>query len=374
MKKIAFISPFMTHYRKYFYTSLNNAMNDSVTFFFQNKTKDDGRPGIKIKQDNDLFRTYKNKFINISSIKISFSNDLINKIRKSNIRVIVIEGSTSNLTSWILLLLKNTLKIKIVIWACGWQPEQNSIFISKIKVIAEKMFFGRADKIINYSSKSKNYYQKIGIKTPTTIAYNGIDIDIYNKKATKITNEGAELTFGIKKKIFLYVGGIFKDKNVELLINTFSKFNAENPDSLLWIIGDGPMKSELEKYVQYSSLKNIKFWGRIENEVDKFFCAADFFVLPGVGGLALNQAMLWGTPCIVSEADGTEDDLVIEGLTGFRFIKNDAISLKNKMEIAAGLTKEEYEKMSKKSHRLIIERSNTDEMVKTFKHEISSLL
>ena len=132
MKEIAFISPFMTHYRKYFYSSINNALNDSVTFFFQNKTKDDGRPGINILIEDDLFRTYKNKYINISSLKISFSNDLIKIIRKSNIKVVVIEGSTSNLTSWSLLYLKKILKVKVIIWACGWQPENHSKFILKI--------------------------------------------------------------------------------------------------------------------------------------------------------------------------------------------------------------------------------------------------
>ena len=195
-----------------------------------------------------------------------------------------------------------------------------------------------------------------------------------NKKKNIIKRKGKNLANKTPKKIFLYVGGIFEEKKIKLLIKSFSDFNLTKPESVLWIIGDGPMKSELEEYVKNKFLNNIKFWGRIESEVDVFFCAAHFFVLPGVGGLALNQAMLWGTPCIVSEADGTEDDLVLDKITGFKFIKNDFHSLKNKMNLAVNLSKAEYSQMSKKSQNLILERSNTDEMVKIFKQEISDLL
>jgi glycosyltransferase involved in cell wall biosynthesis len=38
--------------------------------------------------------------------------------------------------------------------------------------------------------------------------------------------------------------------------------------------------------------------------------AADLFVLPGTGGLAVQQAMAYGLPVIVGEADGTQVDLV----------------------------------------------------------------
>ncbi len=41
-----------------------------------------------------------------------------------------------------------------------------------------------------------------------------------------------------------------------------------------------------------------------------YFQAADLFVLPGTGGLAVQQAMSFGLPVIVAEGDGTQIDLV----------------------------------------------------------------
>ena len=45
-------------------------------------------------------------------------------------------------------------------------------------------------------------------------------------------------------------------------------------------------------------------------DLQPYFAAADLFVLPGTGGLAVQEAMAAGLPVIVAEGDGTQDDLV----------------------------------------------------------------
>ena len=42
------------------------------------------------------------------------------------------------------------------------------------------------------------------------------------------------------------------------------------------------------------------------------------YVLPGTGGLGLNEAMAHGLPMIAGYADGSADDLVVDGETGYR--------------------------------------------------------
>jgi glycosyltransferase involved in cell wall biosynthesis len=43
---------------------------------------------------------------------------------------------------------------------------------------------------------------------------------------------------------------------------------------------------------------------------------SDLFVLPGLGGLAINQAMMHGLPVVCGPADGTERDLLAGGKVG----------------------------------------------------------
>ena len=45
-------------------------------------------------------------------------------------------------------------------------------------------------------------------------------------------------------------------------------------------------------------------------ELEPYFAAADLFVLPGTGGLAVQQAMAHALPVLVGEADGTQSNLV----------------------------------------------------------------
>jgi glycosyltransferase involved in cell wall biosynthesis len=182
----------------------------------------------------------------------------------------------------------------------------------------------------------------------------------------KIEGEKLRQKHTSNQKIFLYVGGIFKEKRLDILIKSFAYLEKKYPNAVLWIVGDGPDKTKIYDLSKKLEVSNIVFWGRNFQEVDKFFSAADFFVLPGVGGLALNQAMLWQCLCIVSEADGTEDDLVIDGITGLRFEKGSSKSLTVAMENFLLLDKDKLDLMKKKCENKILNDANVNTMIKIF--------
>ena len=61
-----------------------------------------------------------------------------------------------------------------------------------------------------------------------------------------------------------------------------------------------------------------------QSEMPSRYLLADLFVLPSRGfyetwGLAVNEAMHMGVPCIVSELVGCQKDLVTQGETGWVF-------------------------------------------------------
>ena len=117
----------------------------------------------------------------------------------------------------------------------------------------------------------------------------------------------------------------------------------------------------------------MRFFGRIIDGVDAYFAAADVFVLPGLGGLAFNQAMFWRTPCIGGEADGTEDDLVMDGVTGFRFKPGDADSLRDAMQRALAMQPARRAEMGDAARRVIVERSNVNFMVQMFSRTLETM-
>ena len=372
-KRIALIAPFLAHYRINFYEKLRSGLNDNIIFFFQNKYYDDGRPGVTVEK-KELFLTYSNVKFSIGSVKPAFSINLIKQIKENNIRILIIEGATSNLTSWYFIIFRKILGLKIITWACGWQPETHSGIVKRNKKYFEKVFFNHVDCIISYSTTTQEYFRSIGIRKPITVAFNGIDTELFYQSKEEIFKSAESLKPKNNQKTFLYVGGLFREKKVDFLIECFKGFHSEHADTRLWIIGSGPLLNELKENINTDNVRNIDFFGRVEKGVEKYFAAADFLVLPGVGGLALNQAMLWGKPCIVSEADGTENDLVIDNVTGFRFNKGDRKSLLEAMSRAISMTDKENREMSLKAQLLILERSNTDQMVKTFTEVIKKFL
>ena len=80
----------------------------------------------------------------------------------------------------------------------------------------------------------------------------------------------------------------------------------------LHIVGDGPEKAALEAGAGNWGQK-IRFSGALfGTELEDAFRQADLFVLPGTGGLAIQQAMSFGLPVIAGAGDGTQRDLLDE--------------------------------------------------------------
>jgi glycosyltransferase involved in cell wall biosynthesis len=79
----------------------------------------------------------------------------------------------------------------------------------------------------------------------------------------------------------------------------------------------------------------VVFAGQIVEGVGPYFDGADLLVLPGTGGLALNEAMAHGLPVVSGYADGSADDLVQDGVNGFRLREETAEEMADRFRILA---------------------------------------
>jgi len=233
-----------------------------------------------------------------------------------------------------------------------------------------RAYFGLADKILVYSTRAARELATLGIPRGTiSVCQNGIEVDERLRKDPTIRAAAADLrrAEGLEDAmIFLYVGRLTSGKALDLMIAAFGDLGRDHR-SVLWLVGDGPALVGLEEQAARRQLTDVKFWGRIIEDVDKYFAAADCFVLPGLGGLALNQAMVARVPCICSTADGTEDDLVTDGVTGLRFVSGDAASLCCAMRRAMELRRDGgLQDMGDAARARVLATSTVDRMVATF--------
>ena len=364
--KIAFVTNMVPHYRETFYKKLLGNFDSILLSSVQ--IKENGRPalGYNINNKHHLLNDFELNFLGIDFI---YQKGAIGFVKEYDPDIVVILGLTRYLSNWILLFWGKLFRKRVIIWASGWERIENKSIIYYLKRILSFFYYNIADCTLVYSTKGKDYLLPLFLnRKKIKVCYNGIEIDHLLKNENKIKDMASRLRDDYDNlKIFLYVGGMLKEKKVDLLIKAFEKLNSKYNDVILWLVGDGP------DYDYFKSLskqnKKIIFWGRKVNDVDIYFAACDFFVLPGIGGLALNQAMFWGKPCIVSEADGTEDDLIIEDITGCRFEKNNVDSLVSAMEKLYLTNTDIYTAMGKKCRELINEGSNVNIMVNTFVKE-----
>jgi len=111
----------------------------------------------------------------------------------------------------------------------------------------------------------------------------------------------------IKNPLFLYVGRLAVEKNVEAFLEI------ELPGTK-WLIGDGPQKEELEK-----KYPKARFLGAKPNDqLPGYYNCADVFVFPSLTdtfGLVLVEAMACGVPVAAYPVEGPID-VVASGKSG----------------------------------------------------------
>jgi len=128
----------------------------------------------------------------------------------------------------------------------------------------------------------------------------------------------------------LHVGRLVASKRVDLLIDAFATVHERVPQAELLIVGDGPERSSYEAQAARTRAGSaVRFLGPVYDpaELARHFLSAAVFVLPGLGGLSINEAMFYGLAVVCSAGDGTERHLVREGYNGAFFTQDDAASL-----------------------------------------------
>jgi glycosyltransferase involved in cell wall biosynthesis len=165
----------------------------------------------------------------------------------------------------------------------------------------------------------------------------------------------------------LFVGRLQARKRVDLLLRACAAL--DQPVELN-IVGDGPARGDLECLAK-EVYPRAHFVGAQQGaDLDSFFSNADLFVLPGTGGLAVQQAMAHCLPVIVAEGDGTQNDLVAGG-NGWLIPTGDLAALTAVLREALSDPRR-LRDMGAESHRLVGERFNIDVMVDIFARALNA--
>ena len=120
------------------------------------------------------------------------------------------------------------------------------------------------------------------------------------------------------ERIITHTSNFRPVKRVGEVFDIFCKINRQIPSKLL-LIGDGPMRSELEEKARRLSIfDQIRFLGK-QDAVEEILAISDLFLMPSEKesfGLAALEAMACEVPVVSSNAGGIPE-VNIDGVTGY---------------------------------------------------------
>jgi glycosyltransferase involved in cell wall biosynthesis len=146
----------------------------------------------------------------------------------------------------------------------------------------------------------------------TKILKNGIEIQKFTF-CPKTRNEvREELNLDNDKFVLGHVGRFAHQKNHSFLIDLFAEYHKINKNSVLVLVGDGPLRLDIERQVKKLNIVcNVKFVG-IRSDIHRLLQAFDLFVFPSLHeGLpvSLIEAQGSGLPCVISDNISKEVDI-----------------------------------------------------------------
>ncbi|KAA5536248.1 glycosyltransferase family 4 protein [Taibaiella lutea] len=314
-------------YRKAIFRYLHNSLG--IIVCYSDYTKDMKSVSLDFPSEN-ISKIYYGKS------QTAILQNPLPKIFKYKPKIIISEGSTSYGTVWLLVLFRLFFRYKLIIWSHGVKSHQSNAPFQGFSGKLRLFLFNTADAILLYSKTPLKVLSGI-VNNPTKIfvAENSIDTDAMNRLYQKLNDKGK---YAVKSELgwkhtynLIFVGRLLKSKGLQQIVEIFELLPVDF-DTALHIIGDGPEMSFIKEKAIHNS--KIFCYGACFNDeqIGKYFYAADLLLMPKAVGLTIVHAFSFGCPIVSCEnvpgdslsRHGPEFEYLINNVNGI-IVENDSI-------------------------------------------------
>jgi glycosyltransferase involved in cell wall biosynthesis len=350
-------------YRALFLDTLAKACLGGLSVFAGRPLLKEGIDSAEDLQIAQLVQANNKTFLDpSSSLFLCWQNGFLKWLEEWQPEVLFVEANprypvTRRAISWM-----HNKKRKVIGWGLGAPPFGGPL--AYLRRWERLSFLHSLDAIIAYSQQGAEQYRQLGLpQDKVNVAFNAVD------PAPSVPPPKRPAEFNGKATV-LFVGRLQSRKRVDLLFQACARLPLELQPHVV-IIGDGPARQEFEILAK-QIYPNAEFIGSKHGVVlEPYFAKADLFVLPGTGGLAIQQAMARGLPVIVAHGDGTQDDLVRKE-NGWQVPPDDLQGLTDVLHQALS-NPVQLRQMGNASYRIVAEEINIDKMVEVFIRVINDI-
>ena len=223
-------------------------------------------------------------------------------------------------------------------WTLGELPGRKFSGLGRFYRWLVRVLESKSTALLGYSSVAMSYFDRMGY--PLEKCFKAVNcVDTAAIMALPPMEEGKTRAIrshlGVKAgKTVLFVGALTAEKRIDRLLRAFSVVASAVEESRLLIVGSGPSDASARELASELGLQGkVVFLGEVREGVAQYFRIGSVFVLPGLGGLAISEAMCHGLPVVCVQGDGCEVDLVRDGETGFRIRASDDASIISEMAV-----------------------------------------
>lgn len=340
--RIAVLQRVIPSYRIGLFSELTHQSDIDVKLFIGEDI-----PKTKVKNSPDLssINYFKSptRFFRLRSRTLVWHSNLISELRNFAPDAILCEGE-SHILGYIQAIIYKLLynrKTGLIHWCFTSLPGE-PIKKTGINFYIKKFFRKYFDAFLAYSSFSRTCLLKLGVdKEKIFVATNVGNVKENLAKANTINSSKQELRRKLEiREAFtvLYLGTMDANKRPELLVEIASRGDAQDLNFLL--LGSGSILSDLQDRIADLNLTNVYLPGRIVENLPQYIKACDVLVIPGRGGIVISEAMAYSMPIIVHLCDGTESDLIENGINGIKLKNGNSLEFYNAIRYLSSNPKE----------------------------------
>jgi len=204
----------------------------------------------------------------------------------------------------------------------------------------EQAFARSSDALIAVSPEVRDDLVALGVAPPEKITVIRLGLDLDQRLATAPGAAGElRREFGVPDDRFLvsWLGRMTEIKRADDLLRAFARLRNEGGDADLLLVGDGPLRSNLEGLAAELGIQGRCHFTGFRSDVGAVYAASDAIALTSANEgtpVSVIEAQAAGKPVVSTDVGGVRD-IVTDGVSGFVVPPGDVGAVADRLRMLA---------------------------------------